>query len=283
MNKRGQVYVLAAIILSIIIYGMVSVTNKAVQESVASDFERISQNYALESAKLVNSFEPGADILEAFQAFTVQFASYAKAQSPRFELISVLDYENKLYIGNFLKNHIIVRCEPASLCEDYPPIEGCYKRIKADIGFEGFIMQPEVNMQDVTTCGQVIDYGTNPISKLNITIENIAYQFELRRGQPEIVVVGWESSSKQRKVFTKGNFITATGSKTSLSDYCTSRTEAECNGVEAGRYCHCPEGGCTPCLPNCPYISTEEECGINSAQCYWDSVGKECLNVGGAA
>ena len=81
-NKRGQVYILAAIVMSIIIYGMVTISNRVVQDSVASDFERIANNYATETAKLVNSVAGQGDVFTYFKNFTVMFASYAKVPKP---------------------------------------------------------------------------------------------------------------------------------------------------------------------------------------------------------
>jgi len=252
MNKRGQVYILAAIVMSIIIYGMVTISNRVVQDSVASDFERISNNYATETAKLVNSVAGQGDVLAYFKNFTVMFASYAKAQSPRFELISVFDNNGKMYIGNFLKEKIIVTCND-NLCEDTLPLAGCYQTIPAILSFEGMKVPVTVNMQDVAKCETEIEYATAP-EYINISVSNVAYQFMLETEQPDVVVVSWETNAKQRKVFTKGNFISSSGSVYTLSDYCADRFET-CD--ETGGYCIAEPG---VCKPNCGVIQTEEEC-----------------------
>ena len=259
MNKRGQVYVLAAIVMSIIIFGMVSISNRAVQESIASDFERIANNYATETAKLVNSIPEEQDIRPAFRNFTLLFASYAKAQSPKFELISVLDYNSQLYIGNFLKERIIVKCND-NLCDSTPPVEGCYSNVPASVGFEGLKVPVTIYQQSVGNCETIIPYDAIPVNYINISIANVAYQFDLRKDQPEVIVVGWESNAKQRKVYTKGNFIASSANLATIGEYCASHSPA------------CSEEYCTDaCLPICGLMQTEDECNANSADCRWDA------------
>ncbi|MDD4878634.1 MAG: hypothetical protein PHO02_06410 [Candidatus Nanoarchaeia archaeon] len=280
MNKRGQVYVLAAIIMSIIIYGMVTISNRVVQESVASDFERISSNYAMETAKLVNSVAGKGDMLDAFKKFTVQFASYAKAQSPRFELISVFDSNGVLYIGNFLKEKIIITCNDG-ICNEELPLAGCYQTIKAEVTFDGLGFEVPINMEEITRCQTEISYGATPIKYINISAGNVAYQFRLEREQPDVIVVSWETNAKQRKVFTRGNFVASSGSVMTLTDYCASRLAltGSCTGSaevgdDFGAYCQ--PGNCKP---NCELIgSNEEECLINTA-CRWDTSIMECTSA----
>ena len=267
MNKRGQVYILAAIVMSIIIYGMVTISNRVVQDSVASDFERIANNYATETAKLVNSVAGQGDVFTYFKNFTVMFASYAKAQSPRFELISVFDNNGRMYIGNFLKEKIIVTCDIAE-CGAIQPLTGCYQKIPATLSFEGMQVDVKVDMKEVEPCETEFTYAAAP-KYINISVGTVAYQFMLETEQPDVVVVSWETNAKQRKVFTKGNFIASSGSVYTLTDYCADR--AAKSGSCAGTF----GGYCLPdtCRTNCGLIQSEEECifGNNGANCKWAS------------
>ena len=55
MNKKGQIYILAALILSIVVFSLSQTINKFQQEELEEDFEKLSDNYELESSKLINS------------------------------------------------------------------------------------------------------------------------------------------------------------------------------------------------------------------------------------
>lgn len=278
MDKRGQVYVLAAIVMSIIIYGMVTISNRVVQESVASDFERISNNYAMETAKLVNSVAGRGDMLEAFKQFTVQFASYAKAQSPRFELISVFDSNGVLYIGNFLKEKIIITCND-NLCDNTLPLAGCYQTVPASISFEGMGVPVGIEMSEIEECETEISYDAIPVKYINISAGNVAYQFRLEREQPDVIVVSWETNAQQRKVFTRGSFVSSSGAVTTLSDYCASKAFISAGCGAYGGYCSTLH----PCEPNCGLIAGEEECLINNVYCRWQpSLEIKCVNAAGA-
>ena len=56
MQKRGQVYLLTVIILAFVIYLLYTDTNVVKRTILDDDFEELSQNYDVESAKFVNYF-----------------------------------------------------------------------------------------------------------------------------------------------------------------------------------------------------------------------------------
>ena len=55
MNKRGQVYILAALIISVVIFILALRPNVIIQEKIEDDFEKLSGNYEYESTRFINS------------------------------------------------------------------------------------------------------------------------------------------------------------------------------------------------------------------------------------
>ena len=51
MKKRGQIYILIALIIGVLVFLVVSRTNIFIQEEPTSDIEAISENYVIESNK----------------------------------------------------------------------------------------------------------------------------------------------------------------------------------------------------------------------------------------
>ena len=265
MNKRGQIYLLTALIMSVIIYGMVTVSNKVSQEELKSDFEKLSQNYVTESAKLINSLIGKNDVASAFQNFTIMFTSYAKAQNPRFELIYAFDYNDSLYIGNFLKNRIFV-CLDQDCNTILEPLEGCYTNIPASISFDGLELQLEPEKVELNSdCEIKYDYSES-VDGLFITINDVTYYFEIRKNRPELILVSWETKAEQRKVFTKGSFkeeLTGAQPLITLSEYCQKTCDSS--------YC------LADCTARCNLITDKDECLVN-ADCNWNTNLDNCMN-----
>ncbi len=272
MNKRGQLYILVALVMAIIIYGMVTISNRVEQESVESDFEDLSTNYATESAKLINSLNDEPEkIPKAFKNFSLLFTSYSKTQNQKFELIYVFDYEGKLYIGNYLKNRIFY-CTNEDCTNYYQPLEGCYSTVPASVSFDGLTLDVNMPTKEVLgECEEVIDYG-DTIDIIYITINDVTYQFDVRKDRPQVFLVSWENQVEQRKVFTGGELITeGAGFKMSLSQYCEEKPEFD----EA--YCVTVDG--QP-KANCGLITAEDECEANSidngGHCAWSGDLQKC-------
>ncbi len=267
---KGQLYILTALILIIIIYGMVTVANKTSQESVKGNFKKLSNNYANEGARLINAvIKDGGDVVTTFRDFTRSFTSYSKTQSADFGLIYVLYYtgvyEDKgyLYIGNYLNMPMLVSYDGIN----YKFIEGCYKEIPAGAGYDGISLK--VDVPGVSKCEVQLPEGEEDpvaISEVSITIGGYGYTFDVKPDQPEVILVSREDTPEQRQVFVDESFITTTEDATLFSDYCNDP------GAKQGSEC---EGNEIKC--KVAYI-TKDDCERDAA-CIWNSEGEICKNV----
>lgn len=274
MQKRGQVYILVALVLAIVIFGLVQIVNRAEQESFESDFEELSDNYASESAKLINALiaNPDVDISSAFINFTILFTSYSKTINPKFGLIYAFYHDGKLHIGNYLDTRINVQCEG---CSRPKTIDGCFETIPATVTFGGLDLNVQVYENVISQCNLTLvrgmDFGAVP-SYVDITIKDVPYRFGIKPGHPEIVIVSWESRAEQRKVFTEGEFVSESdGNAITLNDVC----------LPMGRDCDlsfCQFAG-EQCVVRCQTYITEEDCVIDADVCHWVEENGECANA----
>ncbi len=202
MHKRGQIYLLAALILGLIIFLLVAETNVVKETVIEDDFESLAKNYEVESAKFMNSIlERGVtDVPNEFLKFTIVFSSYAKTKNPEFGVIYAFIYNGRLYIGNYLDTE--VRISNAPLGRDSLP--GCYQRLEANIVVAGFPVQSHVTTGAFSSC--MLDMPVLTSSRLRFFIENVEYEVELEPSRPEIVIVSREEINNERKVYVKGNF-----------------------------------------------------------------------------
>lgn len=200
MRKRGQIYLLAALILGLIIFLVATETNTVRKSVVDSSFESLAKNYEVESARFMNLLlerGPNVNIPQEFLKFTIQFSQYAKTKNPEFGTIYAFIYQDHLYIGNYLDKTL--RLSPQTT------LRGCYERVDAGIVVAGFSLRSNVQTGAFSSC--MLDLPVPASNRISFSIEGIDYQVNLESSRPEIIIVSREEHNNQRKVFVKGNFI----------------------------------------------------------------------------
>lgn len=244
MDKRGQVYILAALILTAVLYGISRQSNLLFQENIEDDFNKLSENYNIESAILINSLlNNNADVVDGFSNFTVLFTSYSKSQNPSFGLIYAFDFENEIQIGNFLSKEIIIDSGTGET--SLSRLNGCYNDISATVRFHGLSFDPGLSLIDIGECTTKIP----STEKIWIGIEDLWYPFEIKEGQPQVMIVSKEEVKEQRKVFIGGEgFVEENEGRESISGFCSRFTsENACNNFQKGGICCFEDGQCSRC------------------------------------
>lgn len=261
MDKRGQIYILAALLLAVVIYGLSTITNLVEQEEIKGDFEALARNYEVESSKLINSvLQSGGDVPEAFANFTFLFTSYSKAKSPSFNLFYAIAYNDRLYVGNFMAEPITVYldwigggCPVAGGSRMLEP-DGCLTDIPARMSFEGLDVRftPEWDDLFVTTLKDVCikDEEIREDDKAYYAaIGGQMYNLSIDRNIPRIYSLSRLKSGEQTLLSVGG----AVGQQQVCSDF---TTESDCESCCLA--CHwdgeCKEGkrelgkGGDPCV-----------------------------------
>jgi len=114
MEKRGQIYILVALIIGIVVFLVVSKTNIFIQEEPTSDIEAISENYVIESNKLINSLigAKKENIAEILSQTTTEFVyQYAKTRDPQFGLVYVFTNQDGAVVQNYLDSRVIIEAQ----------------------------------------------------------------------------------------------------------------------------------------------------------------------------
>jgi hypothetical protein len=222
MNKKGQIYILAALILSVVLFRLAATVNLASPNDIKDDFEKLSNNYESEGIALMNSvINNQGDVSDAFRRFTALFTAYSKTTNPRFGLIYALDYNDQLHIGNFLDQPIIIDCAGCVPEE----VIGCYEKLDASIRFEGLSLGADLNQQLINECTLTIDHS---VSEISVIIDGLNYNFNIVKDSPEVIIVSREYVGELSKVFAKGEF--KKGEKReplTFSTYCSSINDPE--------------------------------------------------------
>ena len=112
MNKKSQVYILAAFIIVVAVFGIITQANKLKRESIKERFQELAETYDRESRKVINNIianniDPTTlenDLKEGFKDFTKTFIqNYALNQDPSISLAYVFGYKDLILIQNYLK------------------------------------------------------------------------------------------------------------------------------------------------------------------------------------
>lgn len=213
MNKRGQVYILAAIIIAFVVYNLFVDTNIVKETIIDDDFEELATNYEVESAKLVNyllenNINSPNTVSKHFTNFTASFTAYSKTKNPNFGLLYLFDYRGKLYIGNYLDEDAEV---------NGVSVKGCLRQIPAGFRMVGQSLYIGVGVFEtvgVSPCIKEIVSGEGYNYNVDIKVNNQdgtseTYEALITKGKPDIVIISREIKDNVRKVYTKGNFINA--------------------------------------------------------------------------
>ena len=259
MDKRGQIYVIAIIILAVILFSLSSIVNEVQQEKLENDFEKLASNYEKEATKVVNNLlSENADVVSSFSNFTILFTSYSKSQNPDFGLIYALDFNETIKIGNFLKQAISIYNGV-----DFVELEGCFDRVSATLRFQGLSLSSDVIAEDIIECEATIP----SMETIGVVIAGDIYQLDIMPNRPNLMIVSRAEVEEQRQVFSRG-VVDEDPTVPSLFTICGSLGE-ECTMSDSA--CRLFDGACAP---KCRQRGLDE-CTIDDNCCIEDEVCRD--------
>ena len=261
MIKRGQVYILAVLLLAFVIIGLSISVNVVQKYLIEDDFEELSADYERESAKFINTIV-GIDICglnldgfsEKFLEFTVDFTRYSKTQNLDFGLIYLFDFKiddsnHALFVGNYLDQEILVgsdidlgslsntNFETNLGLKKTAWLEGCRSKIKAGVSFLGFGLGSDVDLDTISTCNASLTSGSADVYDISFFIGDFLYSTKVMSGVPELVIVSKEFKDEQRKVFISDRFLTGNYNLNQLKVLCTASVPP--TTIEKEKICDC--------------------------------------------
>ena len=195
MNKRGQIFLIAAIIFVMSIYSVAIEYNTIKTYPTPEDYKDLSENYQTEYPKIINfALYNGTNPVEAIDNFTIAFLEEAKKKDPNFGVFYIYkDSTGNLHIVNTLNNKVLkleftnVKGEQVSLA-----LMSQSTQTKGDLCIEGI----GCNTVDTIVCNfDSAYYKTNVTSPTELRIS------EVGSAAPPIPI--------QIKDFTSMNYLTS--------------------------------------------------------------------------
>ena len=180
MGKRGQFYIIAAVVIIAIILGLATVANKAIVQPKHAEFFDLSEDYEAETSKVIdygvyNKYSPAVNIDEKVRNISETFANSAFAKDPNVHLVFIYgnrDHWNKT---------------------DIPPI---VSSISYSLGSEEQIVTNIISQKINTTAGSG--------GEANVTIAGSNYQFNLTKDENFYFIIQTTSPSGEKNVAIRG-------------------------------------------------------------------------------
>ena len=209
-NKKGQLYLMAAVIIAFVLYVILSPSNIVRKTTETSNFQEIAKNFDTESARFLNDIIPhNQPIYGSFLNFTILFTSYSKTKNPDFGLIYSFIYKGKIYLGNYAQDMVAF-----DMGGQGTSINGCLASVQTSFSIGGLDMAiPNVNIMAYQHCLREIPLPQSFNNKLIVTVHesetntDTLFTTELSPSSPDLIIISKEKKGNVRRIYTKGKFI----------------------------------------------------------------------------
>jgi len=112
--KKGQFYLITAIILCAFIFIITPNVNKHVREEVT--FRQLQENFISEGYRVINyALYSDQNVSEVFSGYVKDYASYSKTRGFDFRLLYMLSYDGRIRIDNYLNTPVTIEYDGNSL------------------------------------------------------------------------------------------------------------------------------------------------------------------------
>jgi len=164
-NKKGQFYIIAAVIIAMIIVGMAGVSNYVITEEEPTEFYDLGGNLELEGAWVIDyGIYQQQDIEGNLDAFVEQYIEYFSEGEENLELVIV--YGNNLEVQT----------------------ANCTTSSPGDVG----VLGAEVSGNTEIKCGIFTDLDTISRDSVEVTLLDTEYPIDLTENKNFYFVIGRE-------------------------------------------------------------------------------------------
>ncbi len=285
MEKRGQVYILAAVIIGVLLFTIFATVNTSKQVDLNANFDRLNENYERESERFINAYvsdnNPTKELENSFPEFAWNFNKFAMETNPEFGIITTLSFTKKdgtkkNLIVNMLDTPVFVTTRftenggvfiPSNGETDESAIEvvtGCSEILDAVLTIPGVgTINPgeTVGKQGVKFCTYPVDVAG--IDKVFLFVNDIWVGYEIPKGEdpkPGLIVTAKSDEGDQTQIFINENEIPIDNSevnKVRCSSICDLQaTDEDSCRPEANK----KEQKC--CRVNCKIFKNKESCEL---------------------
>lgn len=199
MNKRGQFYIIAALIIAAIIAGLVSEANYAIRRPKPVKFYDLSKDYETEVTKIIDSgvyLSKGDDwINEAVANFTKKFLEYAQEKDPNLQLLYLYGNRDEITVVNYAQGDAEIEIPEDPSKNQIISGGGAFaeSEVNIEIGETTFTRSIKERMEYFKDISTNIKFGGGSIK---VIVAGIAHDFDLTKGDIIHYIVETESNKE---------------------------------------------------------------------------------------
>ena len=194
MDKRGQFYLILAVIISLALYGVTYKVNSIEEPILWEDFNDVSKNYITESTFVANAaIKNHEQVEDRLDTFTRNFLDYAQERNPKLTLLYVYSNGTNVSVKSYLNatgavNEHLIFGANQELVQD----------ITIKIGGKEFIYKVPVTSENFGEGWNGVTVGNQPF---NLSVGGIIHPFSLDPTGPEFrVIIRTESGAEEEVV-----------------------------------------------------------------------------------
>lgn len=180
MNKRGQFFILGAIILALALFVLMARVNTYEEKILLEDFPDLTNNYKIESVNVINdALLNNQNVKTSLDLFTDNYTQYARTIDPNLGFIYVYKDKDGSRIVNYLSsdNHANIFEDPTTPTETiFSASTNSLNDISLNIN--GFKFKQTIPVKVKNFDASNVEFNT-PNNKIYIEVAGIFYPINL--------------------------------------------------------------------------------------------------------
>ena len=187
MDKRGQFYIIIAIIISLAFFSIITPQNRMEESILFQDFNDVSLNYVEEAPKVANyGIFNDLNINSLLSDFTKDFLTFAKQRNPTVELIYVYNNGTNVNMKSYLDETTIVESNETTF-NLLGAEESTINNVNLNIAGKDFTQQIPLQIKNFGDEFSSVDFPSSKNIILNVG--GIIHNFDLSSQGPELKVL----------------------------------------------------------------------------------------------
>ncbi|HLC55861.1 MAG TPA: hypothetical protein VJJ23_01345 [Candidatus Nanoarchaeia archaeon] len=127
MDKRGQFFLIIAIIFSLALFTITQKFNRVEEATIFGDFQYLSKNYQQEAVKVVDysikKDEDKSQRIERLNTFTLDYLTFSRLTNPQVQLFYIYSDESTAFVKSYVDSSPVEVIKPG--CDQPNPPQEC--------------------------------------------------------------------------------------------------------------------------------------------------------------
>ena len=203
MNKRGQFYIILAVLISLAFFTLMIPQNRLQEAIVFEDFNYVSQNYVEEAPRVANFglYTDNQDINLLLSKFSQDFLNIARQKNPSLELIYFYNDGTDITLTSYAQQPVTVVQKTTEEVLGADQVSA--NNINLRVAGKDFTQQVPLQVKDFGKTYYTTEFPAS--GGITLNIGGVLHNFDMQTGGPEIsVLLRSETSPSVVQIYKTG-------------------------------------------------------------------------------